>query len=91
MGGNSETLAGGAENSGARPQDFSISRHDVDLSAGSVRARQIPCADLEDVLGGIARGFRILEDFAVSDAYALDAVLLAAPNRGRPRFQIHAA
>jgi aldehyde:ferredoxin oxidoreductase len=76
MGADSETLSEGTLSKGARPQDHSISHHEVDLSKGSVCAKQIPCADLEDVLGGIARGFRILEDCAVTDAYSPDAVLV---------------
>ena len=41
-------------------RDFSFVRFHIDLSTGDVRRETVTCADLDDVLGGIARGFKIL-------------------------------
>ena len=40
------------------PSDFEVRRFHVDLTSGDVRFESVTCADLEDVLGGAARGFR---------------------------------
>jgi len=54
----------------------SVRRFHVDLSTGAVRAETVPCEGLEEVLGGIARGLRVLETRAVRDPYAPDATLV---------------
>jgi len=48
----------------------------VDLEQRTVRRETVACTDLEDVLGGIARGFKLLADRPVADAYAPDATLI---------------
>ncbi|MCB9831731.1 MAG: FHA domain-containing protein [Planctomycetes bacterium] len=58
------------------PHDFSIHRYEIDLGTYAVKAREIRCADHEDVLGGIARGFKILQDYEVEDAYHPKAPLV---------------
>jgi aldehyde:ferredoxin oxidoreductase len=56
--------------------DISFSRFHVDLATSKVRREEVRCADLEDALGGIARGFKLLEDHHVQDAYAPEATLV---------------
>lgn len=58
------------------PTAFFFGRHHVDLTAEEVRYERIPCADLEDVLGGIARGTKLLSGRRVPDAYAPAAPLV---------------
>jgi aldehyde:ferredoxin oxidoreductase len=48
---------------------FSVSRYHVDLSAATVRHERLPCEDLEDALGGIARSFKLLWDVGVADPH----------------------
>ncbi|MCK6479667.1 MAG: aldehyde:ferredoxin oxidoreductase [Planctomycetes bacterium] len=45
---------------GRRIGDFRIRRFHADLGRGEARAETIPCADLEDLLGGVARGMKVL-------------------------------
>ncbi len=59
-----------------QPSDFSVQSFRIDLTTQSVVAQSIPCEDFEDVLGGIARAFKLLEDCPVDDAYAPDATLI---------------
>ncbi len=49
--------------------DFTINRYHVDLSTLTVRHEELACADLEDVLGGIARATKLLAGQKVDDAY----------------------
>jgi aldehyde:ferredoxin oxidoreductase len=56
--------------------DITFVRFHVDLATSAVRKEEVRCADLEDALGGIARGFKLLEERAVSDAYAPEATLV---------------
>ena len=56
--------------------DHSFTRYSIDLTAGDISSQSHQCEDLEDVLGGIARGFKVMEKCPVSDAYAPDATLL---------------
>ena len=56
--------------------DLSFSRYWVDLASLEVRNERVTCADLEDVLGGIGRGFKLLESRRVSDAYDPQALLV---------------
>ena len=58
------------------PADFSISRYRVDLTARNVAGEKVVCTDFEDVFGGIARGFKLLEDCPVNDAYDSSAALI---------------
>ena len=56
--------------------DISFVRFHIDLAASTVRKEDVRATDLEDALGGIARGFKLLDDRAVSDAYAPEATLV---------------
>ena len=58
------------------PEDFEFVRYTVDMASGDSQRAVIQCEDTEDVLGGIARGFKFLETCPVSDAYNPDAKLL---------------
>ena len=60
----------------AKPEDFEFSRFHIDLTAATVRSERVRCQDLDDVLGGIARGFKGLEQHPIRDAYDPQAVLL---------------
>jgi len=51
-------------------------RHHIDLESEAVREEPIRITDLEDRLGGIARGMKLLEDERVDDAYAPQAPLI---------------
>ena len=42
----------------------------VDLPTGEIRVEEIPCRNLEDVLGGFGRSFQLLAERDVSDAFA---------------------
>ena len=57
-------------------QSFSVNRYEVDLSTHEVVHEVVACADLEDALGGIARGTKLLAGVEVSDPYAPSAPLL---------------
>ncbi len=48
----------------------------MNLDTGAIGTCDIPCQDLEDCMGGIARGFRFLEGCPVDDAYAPESQLL---------------
>ena len=47
-----------------------------DLESGQVSTEQIRCADLDDCMGGIARGFKVLEEYPTEEAYSPESVLL---------------
>jgi len=56
--------------------DHAYTRYNVDLGSGEIACQSHPCEDLEDVLGGIARGFKFIESCPVNDAYDPAATLL---------------
>jgi len=58
------------------PTDFSVSRYHIDLTTSDVRWERIPCEDLEDALGGIARATKLLGSVRVDDPYAPDSPLI---------------
>lgn len=51
------------------PTEFALSRYHLDLATGAASIEEVRCQDLEDVLGGIARGFKLLEALPVQDPY----------------------
>jgi aldehyde:ferredoxin oxidoreductase len=59
-----------------KPQDFYLNRYHVDMATKSVKFERVQCQDYEDVLGGIARAFKILENHAVDDAYDPKALFI---------------
>ena len=58
------------------PSDFRFQQYLVDLTAGDLSSNVITCQDYEDVFGGIARGFKLLEGQSVDDAYDPSAMLI---------------
>ncbi|MHC4959709.1 MAG: aldehyde ferredoxin oxidoreductase C-terminal domain-containing protein [Planctomycetota bacterium] len=56
--------------------DFTIARFHIDLGSGAIAPENVACEDLDDVLGGIARAFKLLLDRGVDDAYAPEAALV---------------
>ncbi|MEE3367755.1 MAG: aldehyde ferredoxin oxidoreductase C-terminal domain-containing protein [Planctomycetota bacterium] len=62
--------------SSAIPSDFQIQQYRVDLNTQQVVPELVTCEDFEDVFGGMARGFKVLENTPVDDAYAPDAAML---------------
>ena len=56
--------------------DHTYTRYSVDLGSGEIGSQNHQCEDLEDVLGGIARGFKLMESCPVEDAYDPSATLL---------------
>jgi len=65
-----------ASGNGKQPTEFTVERFWVDLTQQTVRHEAARCEDLEDVFGGIARGFKMLEGKAVEDAYDPAATLI---------------
>ena len=51
------------------PDQVLYHRFTVDLGSGDIHAEEIPCQNLEDVLGGFGRSFQILENHDVKEAY----------------------
>ena len=51
------------------PTDLVVSRYRVDLTAGTATREVVPCADLEDALGGVARAMKLLGDRPVADPF----------------------
>lgn len=56
--------------------DFAINRYRVDLTTKTVRFERVTCEDLEDVLGGVARATKLLDDVIVDDPYDPSAPLV---------------
>ena len=48
----------------------------VDLGTGDIQLIEVQCEDLEQVLGGFARGYRILSDRTITDAYSSENPLI---------------
>ncbi|MGZ0169102.1 MAG: aldehyde ferredoxin oxidoreductase C-terminal domain-containing protein [Planctomycetales bacterium] len=59
-----------------KPQDFKIRSFKIDLTAQAVTPETVPCEDLEDALGGIARGFKLLENCPTDTPYDPSATLI---------------
>ncbi len=60
------------------PQPASVlySRCTVNLSTGGVAVEEVPCRNLEDVLGGFGRSFQILAQHEIRDAFAPENPLI---------------
>ena len=54
---------------GTDPASVVYNRCTIDLASGTVSFAKIPCANLEDVLGGFGRSFQILARRKISEAY----------------------
>lgn len=53
----------------SEPSSVLYSRCTVDLKTGSITYEDIPCRNLEDVLGGFGRSFQILAERTIRQAY----------------------
>lgn len=49
--------------------EFTFDRYHVDLTVGTARRERRACEDLEDVLGGIARSYKLLSGLSVTDPH----------------------
>lgn len=58
------------------PSKVRYTRATIDLAAESIAVEEVPCANLEDVLGGFGRSFQMLMGREVSDALAPDNPLI---------------
>ena len=58
------------------PENVFYTRCTIDLAAGDVRVEDIPCRNLEDVLGGFGRSFQLLMAREISDALAPENPLI---------------
>ena len=52
------------------PASVVYARCTVDLTAGAIAFTDIPCRNLEDVLGGFGRSFQILATHDITDAFS---------------------
>jgi aldehyde:ferredoxin oxidoreductase len=59
-----------------RISELSFNRYWIDLEARSVRSETVACQDVEDLLGGIGRGFKLLEAHPTEDPYGPNAALV---------------
>ena len=59
-----------------KPQDFKIRSFSIDLTSQAVTPEIVQCEDLEDALGGIARGFKLLEKCPTDTPYDPSATLI---------------
>ena len=68
------TLAGNG--SFSDPHSVLYNRCTVDLANGEISFAEVPCQNLEDVLGGFGRSFQFLARRDITDAYAADNPLV---------------
>jgi len=59
-----------------RPQDVFYNRCTVDLRTGQMRFEEVPCRNLEDVLGGFGRSFQLLMKRRIEKAYCQENPLI---------------
>jgi aldehyde:ferredoxin oxidoreductase len=53
----------------AQPSAVSYKRCTIDLATGDIRCADLPCRNLEDVLGGFGRSFQDLAERQIDEAY----------------------
>ena len=58
------------------PELVQYCRGTVDLKTGSIAVENIPCQNLEDVLGGFGRSFQTLAKREITTAYCSDNPLI---------------
>ncbi|MCZ6646103.1 MAG: aldehyde:ferredoxin oxidoreductase, partial [SAR324 cluster bacterium] len=56
--------------SASSPQSVLYNRCNIDLAAGGISFEEVPCQNLEDVLGGFGRSFQMLAREEITDAFA---------------------
>jgi len=59
-----------------KPSEFAADWFFCDLTYLKTSHERVRCEDIDDVLGGISRGFKLLEQHPVNDAYDPDAALI---------------
>jgi aldehyde:ferredoxin oxidoreductase len=59
-----------------RPSDVFYNRCTVDLRTGQMRFEEVPCRNLEDVLGGFGRSFQLLSQRRIEKAYCQENPLI---------------
>jgi aldehyde:ferredoxin oxidoreductase len=67
---------GSSHGSGKKPQDFKLASYRIDLNSQATEHQTIQCEDLDDVFGGAARGFKLLESCPTDDPYAPEVTLI---------------
>ena len=60
----------------ADPAAMLYTRGTVDLKSGSIRLEDVPCRNLEDVLGGFGRSFQLLAERRITHAYCEENPLI---------------
>lgn len=60
------------------PSSVSYQRCTVDLSSATINIETIQCENLEDVLGGFARAYKILGNESISDPYSPENPLIVS-------------
>ena len=60
----------------SEPASILYSRCTVDLKSGNIQMEDVPCRNLEDVLGGFGRSFQILAERNISLAYCEENPLI---------------
>jgi len=60
----------------ARPEAIFYRRCIVDLETGSIKIADVPCRNLEDVLGGFGRSFQDLAERKIDNAYCAENPLI---------------
>ena len=58
------------------PASVLYARCTIDLATGESRIDEIPCRNLEDVLGGFGRSFQVLEERDITDAFDAENPLI---------------
>ena len=61
---------------GFDPQKVWYTRCTIDLNTRSIHIEEVPCRNLEDVLGGFGRSFQMLMTRDVSDAFSSNNPLI---------------
>jgi aldehyde:ferredoxin oxidoreductase len=59
-----------------QPADVLYRRCTVDLASGSIAIEEVPCANLEDVLGGFGRSFQLLAKREITRAFSPENPLI---------------
>jgi len=60
----------------ADPAAVLYRRCTVDLQGGALRTEEVPCRNLEDVLGGFGRSFQLLSERRITEAYSPENPLI---------------
>lgn len=60
----------------AEPASVFYRRCTVDLQSGAMQMEDVPCRNLEDVLGGFGRSFQLLAGRRITDAYCAENPLI---------------